>query len=178
VGEGGGAAAGGADAAVLRGLRRKVHQTIEQVTRDFEELQFNTTVSALMELVNEMSSAAQAGAAGSAEWDEAVAVYLRLMAPIAPHAAEELWQRTGGTGSVHVQPWPEHDREAAAEDEITLVVQVNGKVRDRLTLPAGVSKEAAEAAALDSEGAKKFTEGMTVRKVIYVPGRLVNVVAS
>ena len=100
------------------------------------------------------------------------------VAPIAPHFAEELWQRTGGTGSVHVQPWPEFDRAAAAEDEITLVVQVNGKVRDRLTLPADVTKETAEAAALASEGAQKFTEGMTVRKVIYVPGRLVNVVAS
>jgi leucyl-tRNA synthetase len=178
VGDGGGGAGGDADQAVLRALRRKVHQTIEQVTRDFEELQFNTTVSALMELLNEMSSAAQAGAAGSAEWDEAVSAYLRLMAPIAPHAVEELWQRTGGTASIHVQPWPEYDRQAAAEDEITLVVQVNGKVRDRLTLPAGVSKEDAEAAALESEGAKKFTEGMTVRKVIYVPGRLVNVVAG
>jgi leucyl-tRNA synthetase len=135
-------------------------------------------VSALMELLNEMSSAAQAGAAGSAEWDEAVSAYLRLMAPIVPHVAEELWQRTGGEESVHLQPWPEYDETAAAEDEITLVVQVNGKVRDRLTVPADVSKEAAEAAALESEGAKKFTEGLTVRKVIYVPGRLVNVVAT
>ncbi len=167
-----------ADAAVLRHLRRKLHQAIGQLTRDFEELQFNTTVSALMELLNEMSSAAQAGAAGSAEWDEAVSAYLRLMAPIVPHVAEELWQRTGGEESVHLQPWPEYDETAAAEDEITLVVQVNGKVRDRLTVPADVAREAAEAAALESEGAKKFTEGLTVRKVIYVPGRLVNVVAT
>ena len=124
------------------------------------------------------ASAAQAGAAGSAEWDEAVSAYLRLMAPIVPHVAEELWQRTGGGESVHLQPWPEHDAEAAAEDEITLVVQVNGKVRDRLTVPADVAREDAETAALESEGAKKFTEGLTVRKVIYVPGRLVNVVAT
>ena len=177
--EGGGAAArGAADATVLRALRRKVHQTIEQVTRDFEDFQFNTTVSALMELANEMSSAAQAGAAGSDEWQEAVSVTLRLMAPIAPHIAEELWQRSGGEGSVHVQPWPEFDAQAAAEDEITLVVQVNGKVRDRLSCPPTSPRQTAEAAALASEGAQKFTEGMTVRKVIYVPGRLVNVVAS
>jgi len=168
---------------VRRSLRRKLHQTIDQVTREFEDFQFNTIVSALMELANEMSSASQAGAAGSDEWEETVSAYLRMLAPVAPHAAEELWHRVGlteaaGGESVHVQAWPEFDAEAAKEDEITLVVQVNGKVRDRLEVAAGISKEEAEAAALASEGAVKFTEGKTVRKVIVVPGKLVNIVAN
>jgi len=162
---------------VLRALRRKLHQTIRGVTDDFERFQFNTIVSALMELANEMGRAAAEGAVGSEEWSEAASVYLRLLAPVAPHVAEELWHLRGGESSVHLQRWPAYDEEAAAEDEITLVVQVNGKVRDRLTVPADVSREDAEAAALASEGGRKFTEGMTVRKVVYVPGRLVNIVA-
>jgi leucyl-tRNA synthetase len=167
---------------VLRALRRKLHQTVAQVTADFERYQFNTVVSALMELLNEVSKAAQEGVAGdpaaAAVWEETRSIYLRLTAPVAPHAAEEMWHLLGYAGSVHVQPWPAVDAAAAAEEEITLVVQVNGKVRDRLTLPADVSKEEAEKQALASDGGRRFTEGMMVRKVIYVPGRLVNIVAS
>jgi leucyl-tRNA synthetase len=101
-----------------------------------------------------------------------------MLAPVAPHIAEELWHRVGGTGSIHTRPWPEVDAEAAAAEEITLVVQVNGKVRDRLTVPAAVSREEAERLALASDGGRKFTDGLTVRKVVYVPGRLVNIVAG
>jgi len=163
---------------VARALRRKVHQTIRQVTEDFERFQFNTIVSALMELANELVKAAQQGVAGGAEWDEAEAAYLRLLAPVAPHVAEELWHRRGREGSVHRQAWPRADAEAAAEEEITLVVQVNGKVRDRLTVPADIGEEEAKGRALAAEGTRRFTEGLTVRKVVYVPGRLVNVVAT
>jgi leucyl-tRNA synthetase len=171
-------AGGPADPTVRRNLRRRVHQTVRQVTEDFERFQFNTIVSALMELANEMVRAAQEGAAGSEEWAEAQSVYLRLLAPVAPHLAEELWERLEGGGSVHLQPWPDADPEVAAEDEITLVVQVNGKVRDRLTVPADIGEEEATSLALAAEGTRKFTAGLTVRKVIYVPGRLVNVVAA
>jgi leucyl-tRNA synthetase len=162
----------------VRALRRKVHQTVAAVTEDLEGFEFNTVVSALMELLNEMASAAQEGATASDAWDEAVAIYLRLMAPVAPHAAEELWHRLGHGGSVHVADWPEVDEDAAAEDEITLVVQVNGKVRDRLVVPVGIDRAEAEERALASEGARKFLEGQTVRKVVVVPGRLVNIVAG
>ncbi len=162
----------------VRALRRKVHQTVASVTADFERFEFNTVVSALMELANEMARAAQEGATASDAWDEAVAAYLRLMAPVAPHAAEELWHRLGRGGSVHVADWPEVDEDAAAEDEITLVVQVNGKVRDRLVVPAGIAAAEAEERALASEGARKFLAGQTVRKVVVVPGRLVNIVAG
>ena len=162
----------------VRALRRKVHQTVAAVTEDFERFEFNTVVSALMELLNEMARAAQGGATASDAWDEAVSIYLRLMAPVAPHAAEELWHRLGHGGSVHVADWPEVDEEAAAEDEITLVVQVNGKVRDRLVVPADIDRAEAEERALASEGARKFLAGQTVRKVVVVPGRLVNIVAG
>jgi leucyl-tRNA synthetase len=163
---------------VERRLRRKVHQTLRQVGEDFESYEFNTIVAALMELSNEMHQARAEGAVGTQAWDEARDIYLRMLAPIAPHIAEELWERLGKKYSVHTGSWPEVDEAAAAEDEITLVVQVNGKVRDRLVVPAGIDDESAREMALASEGALRFTDGKTVRKVIVVPGRLVNIVAN
>jgi len=163
---------------VERRLRRKVHQTLRQVGDDFESYQFNTIVAALMELANEMQEARADGAVGTAAWDEACDIYLRMLAPIAPHIAEELWERLGKEYSVHAGFWPEVDESAAAEDEVTLVVQVNGKVRDRLVVPADIDDEAAREMALASDGARRFTDGKTVRKVIVVPGRLVNIVAN
>jgi leucyl-tRNA synthetase len=161
---------------VLRGLRRKVHQTLRRVTHDFETFEFNTIVSGLMELLNEMNKAREQGAGGSAEWREAMDIYLRMMAPVTPHVAEELWSRLGKPYSVHTQPWPSVDETAAAEEEITLVVQVNGKVRDRICVPADTSEEQARTAALASEAVVKLLDGKTPRKVIIVPGKLVNIV--
>jgi leucyl-tRNA synthetase len=131
-----------------------------------------------MELSNEMHQARGEGAVGTEAWKEACDIYLRMLAPIAPHIAEELWERLGKEYSVHTGSWPEVDEAAAAEDEITLVVQVNGKVRDRLVVPAGIDDDSAREMALASEGALRFTDGKTVRKVIVVPGRLVNIVAN
>jgi leucyl-tRNA synthetase len=159
-----------------RQLRRKVHQTLETITRDFERFEFNTIVSGLMELLNEMYQAREAGASGTPEWNEAVDIYLRMMAPVTPHIAEELWSRLCKPYSIHTQPWPEFDTVAAAEEQITLVVQVNGKVRDRLSLPAGVSDDEVKAAALGSEAVQKYLAGKPPRQVIVVPGRLVNIV--
>jgi len=162
---------------IERELRRKLHQTLQSVTRDFENFQFNTIVSALMELLNFMYQAREKGAFGSAAWDEAVDVYLRMMAPVTPHIAEELWTEVlGKPYSVHTQTWPVVDEVAAKEDTITLPVQVNGKLRDRIELPANVSEADAKAAALACEGAQRFMEGKDPRKVIYIPGRLVNIV--
>jgi leucyl-tRNA synthetase len=161
---------------VLRQLRRKLHQTLQRMTHDFETFEFNTTVSGLMELLNEMAHAREQGAAGSPEWEEAQDYYLRMMAPITPFIAEELWTRLGKPYSIHTQPWPVVDEEAAAEEQITLVVQVNGKVRDRINVPVGISEEDAKTAALTSEAVGKFLDGKQPRKVIYVPGKLVNVV--
>ncbi len=167
---------GKADSQTVRVLRRKVHQTVRAVTRDFIEFEFNTIVSSLMELLNEMGKARQHGAAGTPAWEEAVDIYLRLLAPVAPHISEELWNMLGKPYSIHKQPWPEVDEEAAREEEITLVVQVNGKVRDRITVPADISEEDAKSKALASEAVQKFLAGRRPRQVIYVRGRLVNVV--
>lgn len=129
-----------------------------------------------MELLNEMYKAREQGACNSAEWREAQDIYLRIMAPVTPHVAEELWLRLGKPYSVHTQPWPAVDEAAAAEEQITLVVQVNGKVRDRICVPADTSEEQARTAALASEAVVKLLDGKSPRKVIVVPGKLVNIV--
>jgi leucyl-tRNA synthetase len=167
---------GKASASVLRDLRRKLHQTLRQVTRDYETFEFNTIISALMELLNEMYKAGDQGAVGTSEWREVQDIYLRMMAPATPHIAEELWERLGRPYSVHTQPWPEFDAQAAREEEITLVVQVNGRVRDRITVPVGISEEQARTLALESPAVQRFLEDGAPKKVILVPGRLVNIV--
>jgi leucyl-tRNA synthetase len=168
--------AGTADTDTLRELRRKVHQTLRQVTHDFETFEFNTIISALMELLNEMSRARDQGAVGSREWDEGLDIYLRMLAPVAPHVAEELWAYLGKPYSVHTQAWPEVDESAAAEEQITLVVQVNGKVRDRIEVSVNINEESAKELALNSEAVAKYLKGKEPRKVILVPGKLVNIV--
>jgi len=165
-----------AEASTLRVLRRKVHQALSQITHDFETFEFNTIVSGLMELSNHLSRARELGAAGSAEWDEAIDIYLRMMAPVTPHIAEELWSLRGKPYSIHNQSWPEVDQEAALEEQITLVVQINGKVRDRVQVPADIGEEAAKQAALNTQAVQKYLEGRLPKKVILVPGKLVNIV--
>ena len=160
----------------LRDLRRKVHQTLKNVTYDYENFEFNTIVSSLMELFNEMNKAKAAGAYGSKEWQEAADLYLRMLAPVCPHITEELWERLGKPYSIHQQSWPKVDVEAAKEDEITLIIQVNGKLRDRLMVSPSISELEAKAAALASENIQTILDGKEPRKVIYVPGRLVNIV--
>ena len=161
---------------VLKVLRRKVHQTLRNVTRDFETFEFNTIVSSLMELMNEMYKAREAGAAGTPEWDEALDLYLRMTAPVTPHIAEELWESLGKPYSIHQQPWPAFDPAATVEDQIILVVQVNGKVRDRIDVPVGISDADAKAAALSSEAVQKYLEGNPPKKIVVVPGKLVSIV--
>jgi leucyl-tRNA synthetase len=169
------AGGGKADAKAAKDLRRKVHQTIQTVTRDMEAFEFNTIISSLMGLANAMVEA-QPAAAGSPEWEEAKDVYLRLLAPVCPHIAEELWARNGKRYSIHQQSWPVADAKAAAEDEITLVVQVNGKLRDRITVPAGISEADAKAQALASEAVRSSLNGKEPKQVIVVKGKLVNIV--
>jgi leucyl-tRNA synthetase len=162
---------------VKRTLRRKVHKTLKSVTRDFEQFEFNTIISSMMELMNEMYKAREAGAVGSDEWAEAQDIYLRMLAPVAPHIAEELWtEHLGKPYSIHQQPWPKFDAKAATEDEITIPVQINGKLRDRVVVPADASEEDIKSAALATEGAQKYMEGKSPKKVIVVPKKLVNIV--
>ena len=168
---------GNPEPGLLRALRRKLHQTLNQITHDFEVFEFNTIVSGLMELLNEMYKARELGAAGTNEWNEAVDIYLRMMAPVTPHIAEELWSFMGKPYSIHQQSWPEVDLAAAANELITLIVQIDGKLRDRIVVPVEISEEDAKTAALESEAVKKFLAGKPPRKVIVVPHRLVNIVS-
>ncbi len=161
---------------VLRALLRKTHQVLRAISYDYENFEFNTIVSSLMELLNEMARAKNAGAWGSPEWNESVDIYLRMLAPLCPHIAEELWERLGKPYSIHTQAWPAVNEEAARDEEITLVVQVNGKLRDRILVAPGISDADAQAKALASEAVIAALEGRPVRKVIIVPGRLVNIV--
>jgi leucyl-tRNA synthetase len=160
-----------------RELRRRVHQTLKRVTHDFENFEFNTIISSLMELLNEMYKAREAGAAESPAWDEATEIYLKMLAPVAPHIAEELWtNQLGKPYSIHQQAWPQVDEEAAKEDMIELPVQVNGKVRDRITVPAEAGEEEIKSAALASAVVQKYLEGKEPKKIIVANKRLVSVV--
>jgi leucyl-tRNA synthetase len=162
----------------VKALRRAAHQTIKKVTEDIEAFGFNTAIAALMSLRNTMKTAKDTPVAHTAAWDEAVEVLLLLMAPFTPHVAEELWHRIGKTESVHLQSWPAWDKAVAAEELITLIVQVNGRVRDRIEVPAGVDNATAERLARESESVQRHVGDKQIVKVIVVPGRLVNVVAK
>ncbi len=158
-------------------LRRRTHQTIRKVTEDMEGFRFNTLVAALMEFNNYLMKAKETPVVESEAWQEAIESLLLLLAPITPHIAEELWARIGRPYSIHQQAWPPWDEEIAAEELFTLVVQVNGKVRDKLDVPVDISEERAKELALASQGVKRHTKGKNVERVVYVPGRIVNVVA-
>ncbi len=162
---------------LLQDLRRKVHQTLQKVTRDFDQFEFNTIISSLMELMNEMQKAREAGAAGTPEWAEASEIYLKMLAPACPHIAEELWTvHLGKPYSIHQQSWPKVDEAAAKEDVMQIPVQINGKVRDRVSVHAGASESEIASAALASETVQRFLEGREPKKVIVAQGRLVSIV--
>jgi leucyl-tRNA synthetase len=131
-----------------------------------------------MELTNYLMKVKETGNISDPDWREAADTLLLLLAPTAPHLVEELWERTGHPYSIHNQIWPKWDEELAREEEITLVVQVNGKVRDRITAPASITESEARQAALNSQRIKSFLEGKEVVKIIYVPSRLVNLVVK
>ena len=161
-----------------RALRRVTHQTVRAVTRDFESFQFNTMVAHLMEFVNELMRHKDTAVAHTNAWREALETLPLLLAPGAPHIAEELWtNRLGKLFSVHTQPWPTWSEELATEERIELPVQVNGKLRDRVSLPPDVDEATALAAARGAARVAEQLAGKTVVKEIYIPGRLINFVA-
>jgi len=161
----------------VRALRRKVHQTIKRVTDGLENFGFNTTVAALMELKNTMIAARKTSVVNSPAWDEAIRTLLLMMAPITPHIAEELWAHIGGAYSIHTQAWPIYDADAAKADTITLIVQINGKIRDRIDAPADISEDDAKARALHSAAIIEHLKGGEPKKVVYVAGRgMINIV--
>ncbi len=165
-----------ADGVDSRELRRATHKAIEAATNDIENFRFNTMISRLMEHTTAMHRAREAGPVNTEAWNEAVSAALRLTAPVAPYITEELWERAGQRYSVHLAPWPEADPELTRDDEIEVVVQINGKVRDRLTLPASADEAAAKQAMFASERISGLLEGKEPRRVIYVPGKLLNIV--
>ncbi len=168
-----GGASAGADAEVLR---RKVAQTIGHVTEHYDELRFNTAVAFLMELANAMQDYLQGDGARDAEWDAAVRTLLKLLNPLAPHACEEMWERLGEKGLLADASWPEFDAKLAAEPKVVLVVQVAGKVRDKLDVEAGLTEAAAIKAALARDKVRAALNGREPSKVIYVADRLINLV--
>jgi leucyl-tRNA synthetase len=155
---------------------RQLHQTVRKCHNDLERFKFNTAIAALMELSNHLNKVWAEATIDPATWRECVEKFLLLLAPIAPHISEELWEISGHSGSIHREAFPNWDDESAAEELITLVVQVNGKVRDRLEVPAGIEEAAAQELALASAKVKSFTDGKSVSRTVYVPGRLINVV--
>ena len=162
-----------------RTLRRRTHQAIAKVTEDLAAFRFNTAVSALMVHSDALRKHVGKHGGDGAAVHEAAATLTKLLAPLAPHIADELWSRLGHAGGyLYHEAWPAADPAAAAEDEVTLVVQINGKVRDRLLLPATSDAAACETAALASAKIQTDLAGKTVRKVVVIAGKLVNIVAS
>jgi leucyl-tRNA synthetase len=177
-----GAAAAGSNGSAGGDLERTTHRTIKGVSEDFSRYRFNTSVAKLMTLTSELQRALDEGRTAQARF--AAESLVLMLAPMAPHLAEELWREAlGHDGSVHMAPWPAHDEVLARAEEVTLVVQVDGKVRDRLTVPASLDQEAGRELALASEKVRRFLVGRRVEKVFEGGGRpgstkLVNIVTS
>ena len=166
------------DPVTVRETQRVLHQTIRKCYQELDRFKFNTAIAALMELLNHLNKVWNDRSVNSSIWQECVEKFLLMLAPMAPHVAEEMWERTGHAYSIHQQLFPTWDDELAAEEEITLVVQVNGKVRDRIPVPAGIAEADARELALGSQRVQSHIDGKTLKNVVYVPGRLVNVVVG
>ena len=162
---------GPGDEATNRDVERKVHQAINDVSSAFESFTFNRAVADQMKLKNFVRDALKSGSLGETAWRDAVSVLLRLMAPVAPHMAEELWARMGWDYSVHTQPWPQYDAEKAKEDAVDLVVMINGKPRDKVQVPPDVAEDEAKQLALASEAAQRALNGNQPKKLIFIASR-------
>jgi leucyl-tRNA synthetase len=172
--EGDGSSASAEELASEMPLVRTMHRTVRKVTEDMETMAFNTAIAALMGYLNVLQ--AWQGRAAGAVWDEAVRTLLLMLAPLTPHLAEELWAQRGLPYSIHQQPWPRWDPALAAEETITLVVQVDGRVRARVEALADIDAEAGRRLALGNEQVRGYLDGRKIRRVVYVQGKLVNVV--
>ena len=167
-----------ADGQSARDTTRLLHRTVRKCHNDLDRFKFNTAIASLMEFSNHLSKVWADASVDSATWRQCVEAFLLMLAPIAPHLAEELWERAGHAYSIHQQPFPQWDEELAAAETVTLVVQVNGRIRDRVEVGADIDQESAQELALASPKVQPFTGGKAVERVIYVPGKLVNVVVA
>jgi leucyl-tRNA synthetase len=153
------------------------HRVVQRLTDDMERFRFNTAVAALMEYLNYLTDVVRQTAVHPAQWQRAVETFTLLLAPFAPFMAEEVWRGVlGQASSVHRQMWPVYDEAMLASAEVVLVVQVNGKVRDRLTVPAQISQETMEKLALNAPNVRRYVNGKPVQRVIVVGNKVVNVV--
>jgi leucyl-tRNA synthetase len=166
--------------AAIRELRRKTHQTIKKVTEDIaERFHFNTAISAVMELVNQLYQFDPRQIPGPQAWSalrEAVEAVILLLAPMVPHLCEELWHELGGSGSIIQKPWPSFDPAIAEAEEAVIVIQVNGKLRGQLTVSVRASAEEIQEQAMASEKVQPWISGKQIKKIITVPGKLINIV--
>ncbi|WP_277057941.1 leucine--tRNA ligase [Trichlorobacter lovleyi] len=162
-----------------RTLRRAVHKTLKKVTEDIDErFHFNTAIAAVMELMNTLQGARLNTPQAAAVMKEALELVVIMLAPFVPHITEELWQLLGHTTPLSATTWPAWDSEAVLDEELLVVVQVNGKLRSKLSVAVGIDEEAIKQLALADDKVKVFTDGLQIRKVIYVPGKLVNIVVG
>lgn len=162
-----------------RSLRRAVHKTLKKVTEDIDErFHFNTAIAAVMELMNTLQGARLNTPQAAAVMKEALELVVVMLAPFVPHITEELWQLLGHTTPLSATAWPAWDSEAVVDEELLVVVQVNGKLRSKLSVAVGLDEESIKQMALADDKVKVFTDGLQVRKVIYVPGKLVNIVVG
>jgi leucyl-tRNA synthetase len=166
----------GEETGEARAVERLRHKTIKRVTEDIAAFRFNTALAALMECNNAMLKLQNTPVARSAAYQRTLETMMQLLAPMAPHITEELWHQTGHSGSIHTTQWPTYDEAMTRDETFTLVVQVNGKVRERIEVPTDVSEEEVRRQVLNNERVMSFIGDATVQKVIYIPGRLANVV--
>jgi leucyl-tRNA synthetase len=160
-----------------RDLRRQAHETLVKVTTDIGRRRtFNTAVAAVMELMNALARSDDRSPQGRAVMQEALDIVVAVLSPVVPHACHALWRELGHADAVVDAAWPQPDPEALVRAEIEVVVQVNGKLRGRITVAAGADEAQVREAALADSNVQKFIEGKPVRKFIYVPGKLANVV--
>ncbi|MEB6245273.1 leucine--tRNA ligase [Staphylococcus xylosus] len=152
-------------------LDKSYHQTVKKVTEDYNSLNFNTAISQLMVFINDCYKAEEI-------YKPYIEGFIKMLAPIAPHISEELWARLGHEETITYQPWPSYDESLLVDDEIEIVIQVNGKVRAKVNMPKDISKEAMEEVALGNENVKSEIAGKDIKKVIAVPKKLVNIVAK
>jgi leucyl-tRNA synthetase len=169
----------------LKELRRQIHTAIKRVTEDIDKrMQFNTAIAAIMEFVNylykfyEWFGKEPRLNVGRGMQIEAINKLILLLAPFAPHIAEEMWEQMGHTGAIHQARWPEYNEEFLKADEIEIVVQVNGKVRQKLSVPAGIDDESLKTQSLGDPRVQEWTNGKEVKKVIVVPKKLINIVVK
>jgi leucyl-tRNA synthetase len=169
---------GSVDSKIEADVRRLQHKTIWRVLQDLESWQFNTALSGLMEYNNGLIKIAQDTPAvqASVAWREALDTMLVLLAPLSPHITEELWQITGHETSIHIETLPIYDAALAVDDLVTLVVQINGKLRERIDIPADMGEEEVKQTVLSAPKIAAAISGATPKKIIYVPGKLVNIV--